>query len=50
MSDLLFGGPEGKPGDGIIDGEEDLAPGQRIRTQRDSSTLFSSEDERRSER
>ena len=50
MSDLLFGGPEGKPGDGIIDGEEDLAPGQRIRSQRDASTLFSSEDERRSER
>ncbi len=48
MSDLLFGGPDGKPGDGLIDGEEDLAPGQRIRAQRDQSTLFSSEDERRS--
>ena len=45
MSDLLFGGPEGKPGDGLIDGE-DLAPGQRIRAQRDASTLFSSEEER----
>ena len=51
MSDLLFGGPDGRPGDGVIDGEEDLAPGQqsqRIRTQqqRDPSTLFSSDDER----
>jgi membrane protein YdbS with pleckstrin-like domain len=46
MSDLLFGGPEGRPGDGVIDGEEDLAPGQRIRPQRDASTLFSSEDDR----
>ena len=45
MSDLLFGGPEGKPGDGLIDGE-DPAPGQRIRAQRDASTLFSSEEER----
>ncbi|HZO64019.1 MAG TPA: PH domain-containing protein [Kribbellaceae bacterium] len=45
MSDLLFGGPEGKPGDGLIDGE-DLAPGQRIQAQRDASTLFSSEEER----
>jgi membrane protein YdbS with pleckstrin-like domain len=46
MSDLLFGGPEGRPGDGVIDVEEDLAPGQRIRPQRDASTLFSSEDDR----
>jgi membrane protein YdbS with pleckstrin-like domain len=46
MSDLLFGGPEGRPGDGVIDGEEDLAPGQRIRPQRDASTLFSSDDDR----
>ncbi len=45
MSDLLFGGPGGKPGDGLIDGE-DLAPGQRIQAQRDASTLFSSEEER----
>jgi membrane protein YdbS with pleckstrin-like domain len=45
MSDLLFGGPDGKPGDGLIDGE-DLAPGQRIQAQRDASTLFSSEEER----
>lgn len=47
MSDLLFGGPDGRAGDGIIDGEEDLAPGQRTRTQqRDPSTLFSSDEER----
>jgi membrane protein YdbS with pleckstrin-like domain len=46
MSDLLFGGPEGRPGDGVIDGE-DLAPGQRMRGRRDASTLFNSEDDKR---
>jgi uncharacterized membrane protein YdbT with pleckstrin-like domain len=47
MSDLLFGGPDGRAGDGVIDGEEDLAPGQRMRSQRDSATLFNSEDDQR---
>jgi hypothetical protein len=52
MSDLLFGGPEGKPGDGILDDE---APPEHQRhreprdqqpapTEPDSETLFSSED------
>ena len=46
MSDLLFGGPDGRPGDGVIDSHEDLAPGQNARPQRDPSTLFNSDDQR----
>lgn len=46
MSDLLFGGPDGRPGDGVIDSHEDLAPGQNQHPQRDSSTLFNSDDQR----
>jgi membrane protein YdbS with pleckstrin-like domain len=54
MSDLLFGGPEGKPGDGIL--EDELPPEQRRRPQpqphtqqqprTDDGTIFSSDDER----
>jgi membrane protein YdbS with pleckstrin-like domain len=49
MSDLLFGGPEGKPGDGILDNEE--PPGHlRRRPQEpppgDGETLFNSDDNR----
>jgi membrane protein YdbS with pleckstrin-like domain len=49
MSDLLFGGPDGKPGDGYLD-DEAPPPHQRIRQQQrpavepDAETLFSSED------
>ncbi|GAB2571290.1 PH domain-containing protein [Kribbella endophytica] len=53
MSDLLFGGPEGKPGDGILDDEappeqlrrrpSEAAP-QPPREDPDAETLFSSED------
>jgi uncharacterized membrane protein YdbT with pleckstrin-like domain len=45
MSDLLFGGPEGKPGDGIID-DEAQPPPRRVRPAKEE-TLFSSEDDRR---
>jgi membrane protein YdbS with pleckstrin-like domain len=49
MSDLLFGGPEGKPGDGILDDE---APPEHLQRRRDpapapepdAQTLFNSED------
>jgi membrane protein YdbS with pleckstrin-like domain len=46
MSDLLFGGPEGKPGDGILDDE---APPEHLQRRRpapepDAETLFSSDD------
>jgi membrane protein YdbS with pleckstrin-like domain len=48
MSDLLFGGPDGKPGDGILDGEE--APDHTRRRQQqptdDGQTLFNSDDNR----
>jgi hypothetical protein len=48
MSDLLFGGPDGKPGDGILDDE---APPEHQRLRRTESpqeeTLFSSEDDDR---
>jgi membrane protein YdbS with pleckstrin-like domain len=45
MSDLLFGGPEGKPGDGILD-DEDPPSHMRRRSEPepDSETLFSSDD------
>jgi membrane protein YdbS with pleckstrin-like domain len=49
MSDLLFGGPEGKPGDGILDNEE---PPEHMRRRPqqpptdDGQTLFSSDDNR----
>jgi len=47
MSDLLFGGPDGQPGDGIID-DEPMAPPRRVRpAEEKSSTLFSSEDDQR---
>jgi hypothetical protein len=48
MSDLLFGGPEGKPGDGILDDE--APPEHQLRKPRpptsepDSETLFSSDE------
>jgi membrane protein YdbS with pleckstrin-like domain len=49
MSDLLFGGPEGKPGDGILDNEEP-AEHMRRRPQEpptgDGETLFNSDDNR----
>jgi membrane protein YdbS with pleckstrin-like domain len=45
MSDLLFGGPDGKPGDGYLDDE---APPEQVRRPRrpepDAETLFSSEE------
>ena len=48
MSDLLFGGPDGNPGDGILDGEE--APHHMRRRQQqptdDGQTLFNSDDNR----
>lgn len=49
MSDLLFGGPEGKPGDGILDDEappEHLQrrPRQQQPVDPDAETLFSSDD------
>jgi membrane protein YdbS with pleckstrin-like domain len=49
MSDLLFGGPEGKPGDGILDNEE---PPEHLRRRPqepppgDGETLFNSDDNR----
>jgi membrane protein YdbS with pleckstrin-like domain len=49
MSDLLFGGPEGKPGDGILDNEE---PPEHMRRRPqepppgDGETLFNSDDNR----
>ncbi|MFF0344172.1 PH domain-containing protein [Kribbella sp. NPDC004875] len=53
MSDLLFGGPDGKPGDGIL---EDEAPPEHMRRRapqqerptrtEDGETLFSSDDDR----
>jgi len=48
MSDLLFGGPEGKPGDGILD-DEAPPEHQRRRTapEPDTETLFSSDDKDR---
>ncbi len=50
MSDLLFGGPEGRPGDGILDDENPATEQQqRRRPEReepDSQTLFSSDDDR----
>jgi uncharacterized membrane protein YdbT with pleckstrin-like domain len=43
MTDLLFGGPDGRPGDGIIEGED--VPGRRrVTEQEDGATLFSSDD------
>jgi membrane protein YdbS with pleckstrin-like domain len=49
MSDLLFGGPEGKAGDGILDDEAPPAHQQLRRPRKDegSSTLFSSDDDDR---
>ncbi|MDX6239121.1 MAG: hypothetical protein QOG10_3936, partial [Kribbellaceae bacterium] len=50
MSDLLFGGPDGKPGDGILDDEAPPAHQQVRRPRSDDegpSTLFSSEDDDR---
>lgn len=53
MSDLLFGGPDGKPGDGVLEDDEAPPPHQRIRKyaepEEDGSTLFSSDkrDDRR---
>lgn len=56
MSDLLFGGPDGKPGDGIL---EDEAPPEHMRRRPqqsqqqepprgdDGDTIFSSDDDRR---
>jgi len=49
MSDLLFGGPEGKPGDGILDNEE---PPEHMRRRPqepppgDGETLFNSDENR----
>ena len=54
MSDLLFGGPEGKPGDGILD---DVQPPEQLRRRPqqaqqqpprgdDGDTIFSSDDDR----
>ena len=51
MSDLLFGGPDGKPGDGIL---EDEAPPEHMRRRpqppeqprTDDGTIFSSDDDR----
>lgn len=48
MSDLLFGGPDGKAGDGIL--EDDAiqpAPQRQVRTAEEPATLFSSEDDDR---
>ena len=52
MSDLLFGGPEGKPGDGILDDEAPPEHQHRPRRREavtpteepESQTLFNSED------
>ncbi|HEY4570606.1 MAG TPA: PH domain-containing protein [Kribbella sp.] len=53
MSDLLFGGPEGRPGDGILADEEPPAPLRRRpqpepQQQRsdDGQTIFTSDDDR----
>ena len=52
MSDLLFGGPEGRPGDGIL---EDEQPPEHMRRRpqpqeqqprTDDGTIFSSDDDR----
>jgi len=56
MSDLLFGGPDGKPGDGILENEDPpehmrrrpqqpQQPQQQSRSD-DAETLFSSDDDR----
>jgi len=56
MSDLLFGGPDGKPGDGILENEDPpehmrrrpqqpQQPHQQSRSD-DAETLFSSDDDR----
>jgi membrane protein YdbS with pleckstrin-like domain len=49
MSDLLFGGPDGKPGDGVLDDEAmPPAPRRPVRTADEgSATLFSSKDDDR---
>ncbi|MEU4393332.1 PH domain-containing protein [Kribbella sp. NPDC023855] len=48
MSDLLFGGPDGKPGDGYLDDEAPPEPlrrrDPRPAAEPDAETLFSSED------
>ena len=45
MSDLLFGGPEGRPGDGVLDDEEPPAHmRRRSEPEPESETLFSSDD------
>ncbi|WP_020392101.1 PH domain-containing protein [Kribbella catacumbae] len=48
MSDLLFGGPDGKPGDGYLDDEAPPEPLRRREprstAEPDSETLFSSDD------
>ena len=48
MSDLLFGGPEGRPGDGILENEEPPEHMRRRQPQQSdperSQTLFSSDD------
>jgi membrane protein YdbS with pleckstrin-like domain len=49
MSDLLFGGPDGKPGDGVLDNEEPPDHMRRSPQQPptdDGETLFSSDDNR----
>lgn len=45
MSDLLFGGPDGRTGDGILDDEQPPQQEQRPRGT-DASTLFSSEEDK----
>ncbi|MFC0627414.1 PH domain-containing protein [Kribbella deserti] len=45
MSDLLFGGPDGRSGDGILDDEQPPQQQPRSRST-DSATLFSSEEEK----
>jgi hypothetical protein len=53
MSDLLFGGPEGRPGDGILEDEQPpehtrrrpQQPQQQPRTD-NGDTIFSSDDDR----
>jgi membrane protein YdbS with pleckstrin-like domain len=53
MSDLLFGGPDGKPGDGILDDEQPPEhlrrrpqPQQQPPRADDGETIFSSDDDR----
>lgn len=43
MSDLLFGGPEGKPGDGILDDEQPPEHQRRKQQPDDGETLFKSD-------